>query len=236
MLTKQLHADAAASGGETITPKKNKKEYTPQADTDFLTVSKNVSKSWLANPAITLLWINQAAFNTMVTIYETSLNTRLSDGSFRPSITQTLNQLDQQMDDAVSEVKVYIQKKFKKENAIAQYARYGITKSNASYQLPKDRDSRKTNLALMITAIAADGFAAEEYGTAFWTAIKTSYELALNNATTTDSSVSKNTAGKNLQKKNITIVMNALRYVLRGNYPDTYTAVYRDWGWQKEDY
>jgi hypothetical protein len=172
----------------------------------------------------------------MVTAYETNYSSRLSDGSQRPAITQTLEQMDKQLDDAVKEVKVYIQKKFKKANAEAQYARYGIIHSNASYNLPNDRDNRKTNLDLMIAAIAADGFGAEEFGTTFWTTMKTNYALALTNAGSTDSNVSKGASGKNEQKKNITNVMNALRLVLRGNYPDTYTSVYRQWGWQKEDY
>lgn len=236
MLAKNLHPDAAPSGGQTPPAPKNKKDYTPTADADFLTVCKAVMLSWLANPAITLLWINQAAYAAMVAAYETSYSTRLSDGSVRPSITQTLSQLDKQMDDAISEVKVYIQKKFKKANAEAQYARYGIINVNGSYRLPRDRDNRKTSLPLMIAAIAADGFGAEEFGTAFWTTMKTDYELALSNAGDTDSLVSKGASGKNQQKKNITKVMNALRYVLRGNYPDTYAAVYREWGWQKEDY
>lgn len=30
--------------------------------------------------------------------------------------------------------------------------------------------------------------------------------------------------------------MDSLRLLLKANYPDTYAAVYRDWGWHKEDY
>lgn len=237
MLTKQLNADApAASGGATTPTKKSKKDYTPNADADFLTVSKKVNETWLANPAITLIWIKQPAFAAMVADYDTQLGTRLSDGSFRPGYTQTRKQIDQQMDDAVTEVKVYIEKKYKKANAVAQYARYGIVHSSDGYQLPKDKDNRLLSLPLMIAAIAADGFGAEEYGTAFWTNIKASYETAVQNAGNTDGAVSKAVGNKNLQKKNISKVMSALRYVLRGNYPDTYKAVYREWGWQKEDY
>lgn len=236
MLTKQLHADVADAGGATPPAKKNKKNYTPNADADFLTVCKNVNTAWLANPAITLLWVTQASFNTMITGYEAAFASRLSNGGSRPSITQNLSVLDDQMDAAVSEVKVYIQKKFKKANATAQYARYGIVHEHGSYQLPRDRDNRKASLFLMIAAIAADGFGAEEYGTAFWTATQTKYNLTLDNAVNNDGSVSGSVSGKNKQKKNITAVMSALRFVLRGNYPDTYAAVYREWGWQKEDY
>jgi len=235
MPQKQLHADAADNGGATTTTK-TKKRYTPDADSDFLTVSKKVRDAWAGNPLITLIWTNQAAFNTMVNNYEAFLGTRKSDGSFRPSETQTLGQLDTQINTAVSEVKTYIEYKFKKPNAVAQYARYGIVKENGTYILPRDKDDRKLSLPLMITAIAADGFGAEKYGTAFWTAMKTDYDAALKAASDTDGDVSGGAANKNQYKKQVAKVMNALRLVLKGNYPDTYKAVYRQWGWQKEDY
>lgn len=236
MLTKQLHPDAVVSGGTPAPAKPIKKAYTPIADADFLTVSQKVSTSWAANPAITLLWIAQPVFKTMVDDYNAAYSTRLKDGSERPSLTQSIGQLETQMDAAVEQVKVYIQKKFKKQNAAAQYARYGILHQGSAYRFARDRDNRKTSLPLMIDAIAADGFGAEEYGTAFWTAMKTNYETAVATAGNTDGKVSTSVSSKNEQKKNITQVMNALRFVLKGNYPNTYKSIYREWGWQKEDY
>ena len=237
MQQKQLHADAvdgAAASAKTTT--KKTKGYTPTKDSDFDTVSKAVSASWTAKPIITLIWKTPAQFAAMVAAYSTAFGNRLSDGGNRPSQTQTLTQMDNQMDDAVTDVKTYIEKKFKKKNAAAQFARYGIVHSSRGYALPKDRDQRKQNLQLMIDAIAADGFGTEEFGTTFWTTMQTDYSNALKAANATDGSVSTNVAAKNEQKEAITKVMDALRLVLKANYPDTYAAVYRDWGWQKEDY
>lgn len=235
MQTKQLHPDAqdvAVAASKTTTPK----GYTPDKDADFETVSTKVSNSWTANPTITLVWKTPAQFASMVTAYKTAYGNRLSDGGNRPSLTQTLKQLDKQMDNAVSEVKIYIQRKFKKANAKAQYARYGIIHNNKGYQLPRDRDERKNSLPLMIAAITTDGFDTEEFGNTFWTTMQTDYINALNSANSVDGDVSINVAAKNEQKEAITKVMDSLRLVLKGNYPDTYTAIYRDWGWQKEDY
>lgn len=237
MLRKQLHPDAVdgAAAPAKIKSKKSK-GYTPTKDSDFDTVCNAVSTAWAANPTITLIWKTPAQFAAMVTAYSTAFGSRLSDGGNRPSQTQTLEQLDEQMDEAVTDVKTYIEKKFKKKNAPAQFARYGIVHTTRGYTLPKDRDQRKLNLQLMIDAIAEDGFDTEEFGATFWTTMQTNYTKALNDASTTDGSVSTNVAAKNEQKAAITKVMDALRLVLKGNYPDTYAAVYRDWGWQKEDY
>lgn len=104
------------------------------------------------------------------------------------------------------------------------------------WDLPTDHSERNQKLSMMGEAITANGFSAKTYGTAFWTATKTAYNDALTGANNTDGSVSAAVGTKNQQKAQINKVMVALRYVLRGNYPDTYAEVYRDWGWQKEDY
>lgn len=235
-LKKHLHPDAApeATGGDD--GKSNNTRIIPQADVDFMDLAKNVVTNWLANPAITLLWKKAGDFQTQVNDYETELSGRKSTGSLRPGQALTLKQLDKQIDDAVKEVKVYIQRKFKKVNAEVQYARYGITHENKSYIINRDRNNRRDALKLMITAIDADGFAAEEYGTAFWTGMQTNYSAAINAAGTTTGDVSTKVAGKNRLKKDIKRVLSSLLLVLKGNYPDTYPGVYRDWGWQKESF
>ena len=216
--------------------KKKAVRYTPEADADFSTVITNVNDAWKANTQIKLLWITQPEFETMVTGFNQSLQSRKSDGGNRPSQTSTLKNLNAQMDKGVQEVKTCIAYKFKKANATAQYARYGIVKENRAYVLPKDNDERLKALPLMIAAIAADGFGNEEYGTAFWTGIEQEFTTALKAASTTDGKVTGSVSTKGVAKKGIIKAMNALRLTLEANYPDTYKAVYREWGWQKEKY
>ncbi len=156
----------------------------PKKDADFLTLAKAADTKWAATPALTLLWVDEPTFKTWVTSYDTGLAARLAVGSNRPSQTQTLAQVNKSIDTAVKDVKVYIEKKFKKANAAAQFSRYGIVQENKSYNLPKDNDKRKMALTLMKDAIAADGFGAEEFGTAFWTTTIASFNTALK--TTTD--------------------------------------------------
>ena len=216
--------------------KKQAASYTPKADSDFSTVITSVNAAWKTNTQIKLLWITQADFEAMVTDFNQSLQLRKMDGGNRPSQTNTLKKLNAQIDTGMQEVKTYIEYKFKKANAIAQYARYGIVKENGSYGLSRDNDERFKSLPLMVAAIAADGFGNEEFGTAFWTGILQDFTTALKAASTTDGKVTGSVSAKDQTKKQIIKVMNALRLVLQGNYPDTYKAVYREWGWQKEKY
>lgn len=232
---KQMHPDAVETAGGNA-PKANQTAIIPRADTDFMDVSKNVSKAWLANPNITLIWKTAPDFDKEVNHYESSLGSRKSTGSLRPGQALSMKQLDKLINDGVKMVKIYIEKKYKPENAPAQFARFGITKENKSYNISKDRNNRRDALKLMITAIEADGFGSEEFGTAFWKDMQTNYSAALDASVNITGDVSTKAASKNEQKKAIRKVLSSLLLVLKGNYPDTYKSIFRSWGWQKESY
>ncbi len=236
IVNKFIFADDATGGGASSTAKPKHVKSLPAADIDFMDVSKGVAATWLVNPDITLLWKKSVDFDKEVQDYAASLGSRLSMGSVRPGQSQTLKQLDKRVNDAVTEVKVYIEKKYKKANAQPQFARFGLVRENTTWCISKDRNNRKAAFELMIAAIATDGFGAEEYGTAFWTALQTDYSTALAAASNTTGDVSEKVATKNQQKLAIKKVLTNLLFVLRGNYPDTYKEMYRKWGWKKESY
>ena len=139
---------------------------------------------------------NPDAFASSVSSYSDALRGRLRTGSKRPSQTQTLDQLDTQIDAAATEVKVYIEKKYKKKAATPQFARFGIVKEQETYRLPRDRNKRFAALELMTEAISEDGFDGEEYGSTFWNGIVSAYDTALKTAGTTDGGVSTGVAIK----------------------------------------
>jgi hypothetical protein len=222
-----------------IHPKKPVKIRTiPQADIDFKDVSEAVAVSWLANPDITLRWKKAPDFQKEVNDYALDLVSRINTGSLRPGQTNTLNQLNDVIDGGVSKVKTYIEKKYEDGDPQAQYARFGIIKENRSFVISSDRNNRKLALQQMIDAIAAEGFGAEKFGTAFWTDIQTKYNAAVAEASNTTGDVSIKVATKNERKKAISLVMSSLLMMLRANYPDDdeCKGVIRQWGWKKESY
>ena len=232
MKKKQLAADANPTSGGEPTPKSKLKKTSnvPKKDSDFSTLALSVSAKWKLIPALTLLWITQTAFETLVNSFATNLATRLNVGSNRPAQTLSLTQINKQIDDAVTDVKVYITKKFKKANATAQFARYGIVKEGSNYRLPKDNDKRLLALPIMAAAIAADGFAAEEFGTAFWTATTSSFKTALKATTDTSKTVSNKVSAKDSDREQIHKVLVAITNLIAANYPDNKDAVMREWG------
>jgi hypothetical protein len=141
--------------------------------------------------------------------------------------------LDKSIDNALVYVKGYLLDKYKKENDKSYYAAFGIEKG-ARY--PRDQNSRSAALKLTIEAIAANGFGTKEFGTAFWTGIKTQYDALLTTASNTDSTVSTKVGDKNALKVELKKALNSIILVIKGNYPDTYKQELRNWGFQKEKY
>jgi hypothetical protein len=81
-----------------------------------------------------------------------------------------------------------------------------------------------------------EGFDTQKYGLAFWTEISTRYNDFLALSTATDGTVSSGVSNKNQLKKDLKKALNSLVLVIKGNFPDTYQAELRSWGFQKEKY
>jgi len=235
MQKKQFSPEANATGGSSAS-KKTAMSNMPKADADFLTLAKAVDAKWQATPTLKLLWMDQPTYKTLVTSYDTNLGNRLSVGSGRTSQTKTLAQINKQIDAAVEEVKIYITKKFKKANAAAQFAKYGIVKQSSSYRLPKDNDKRALALPLMAAAIITDGFGTEEFGTTFWKTVTTNFTAALKNTIDTTKNLSSKVAAKSTDRQKIHSVLIAIRHLIYANYPDTCDKVLREWGFIKQNF
>lgn len=234
---KQLSPDAPTGNtGASVPPSIKKVRLIPRKNADMLSLAQSVNTKWAATPALTLLWITQPQFATMVGGFDTNLANRLQVGSGQQAKTQTLAQLNKTIDTAVTDVKTYIEKKFKKANAPANFSRYGIVVENSTYRLPKDNDKRLLALPLMVAAIAADGFGTEEYGTVFWTTALADFKTALGNTTTTAKGISNKVAAKDTDIENITKVINSIIKLIEANYPDTVDTTLREWGFLKQNY
>ena len=238
MKTKKQFAVNATdnAGGEIPTTKTTRNvSLIPTKDADFLTVAKAIRDKWAANPALTLLWLTQPNYAIMVNNYDLNLAARTTVGSGRQTQTQTLKQVNTSINDAVSNVKLYIQKKFKK-NAEPQYSRYGIILENKTYSLPKDNDKRLLALPLMQAAIVADGFDTEEFGTAFWASTITDFKNAFTASSNTTKGISGKVAAKDGDIEKIRKALEAIIHLLQANYPDTIDNTLREWGFIKQNY
>lgn len=208
----------------------------PKDIDDLLYVASNVAEKWTLSPEITMVSVSSAVFTNQVAAAKADHAQRKQDGANRSIYTGQLKALDAQADEGVAKVKAYLIGKYEDEDvAKTYYGICGIVKEGANYRLPFDRQDRLANLDLMISGIAAEGFGTKPYGTDFWTTLKTNYTNALSAAGDTDSEVSGGIATVDPLLDKIRKTLLGLRFVLRGNYLDTYQQVWREWGYQAED-
>jgi hypothetical protein len=217
-------------------PKPVKKTNVPKVDIDFGNLANTVSAKWTTSPWLTLQWLTAPEFATKTANYYGTLDTRMKKGGTRPQLTKALQVVEKKIDEGIQNVKNYIVEKYKKDNAKSYYPSFGIVQKGSSFALPKDQDGRSKGLELLVEAIVENGFGDKQYGTKFWEAIQTEYDTLLETASTTDSTISSKVGDKNVLKKEIKKALNSIIAVIRGNYPDTYQAELRNWGFQKEKY
>ena len=208
----------------------------PRKDADVNTTGKAVVEKWKLTPVITLVWMTPAEHETNVNAFAATLTVRNSTGGSRKEITQKLKSLDTAIDNGVSAVKNYLVYKYEKNNAPSYYPQFGIERVGSIFIMPRDRNKRKAALPLMVSGITTHGFATEKYGTAYWQPIMAEYTTLMEQASGVDGTVSNKVSAKNELRKTIVKTHNALINILRGNYPDTYKSVIREWGFQKEKY
>jgi len=218
---------------------KNVKKRTsniPRKDADVVTLGNSVGAAWTTNPAIKLLWTTVEAYKADVLAYKATLNERLSTGGERKEKTGKLSELDALVDEGVTWIKGALVFKHGKKNAPSYYPQFGIVKHGTTFIIPRDRSKRTEALKLTLAAITTQGMATEKYGTDYWQQIINSYNTLQEEAAKVDGAVSGKVSTKNELRANIVKTNNALIHVLKGNYPDTWKSVIREWGFQKEKY
>ena len=238
MSKKQLSPDAAATGGETPKPTTKTTRLQPRKDADIGTLATSTSAKWASDPTLTLKWITQKEYDQATIRFNAKLAARLAAGGDRPGKTISLKRANEAIDKGENSVKKYIGKKYEDdpEQAKAQYAIFGLVKEGKNYTLPADNDKRKLALPMMLAGVAAQGFGSEKYGTAFWTQAIADYNAALTASTETTKKITETVSEKDNDKALIVKVQKALPLLIEANFPDTFEAVLREWGWIRENY
>ena len=216
--------------------KKSKSNITKK-DADLGTLAKNVANSWQNRKEISLIWKSSADFFQEANNYTEALSSKKNTKKDRPKITSDLNTCNKAIDAGIVKIKKYIDADANNaKDAQATYAKFGIIRSNKSFQLPIDRDSRQQALKLILPALTELSYGNKEKGKAYFTPLIAEYNTLIDQASETDKLVSGMVGNKNVQKENVTKVLNALIHAIKANYPDTHKSEIKAWGFQKDKY
>lgn len=221
---------------KATTKKSSAVRMMPQSQFDLLMLAESIVTKWEQTPKITLIWTDVEAFKKLVKEYSQSLQDRMQAGSGRSTQTQTLKELDKQINQAVEEVKVAILAKFGKNKGKAHFAEFAITKQIARLSIAQDRNQRVAALPTFVKAIKAHDLQVVDFDRAFFEELPAKYATALQEAQQTDSAVAISVGNKNDLREQIEAVITALQLIIRGNYPNTYENELRGWGFHKEKY
>jgi uncharacterized FlaG/YvyC family protein len=215
--------------------KKTSKGLLPRKESDLAALANNVSESWKKEPRFVLFWTTQAEFATQAANFSNLHTSSKEAKGDRSPITQSLKKIDENIEKGLKYVKGYIKDKYE-DSAIAHFAKYGIDKVAGAYIVPKDRDKRKTALGMLINALEADGFADKKYGKVYFENIKTEYDKLVNEVSSVSKNITTHVDSKKTLRDTIEKTLMALRLLIQANYPDSFGAQLRIFGFQKEKY
>lgn len=212
-------------------------ENVPLKNAVLLSICQQADAKWKDSPFIMLVWKKEADFSDEVSRFATIFSGRQETGGDRQHLTRDLDDLDHQIDDVVPYVKSYINNKFGPKDGKSYFAAFGLTHSSAhGYELPHDRQGRKSSIEMMIKACSKYGFTAETSGANFWTEMQPRYDAAISKAATTSGDVSGYIGDLNTLRTTLRRVLHSILLLLEANFPDTFEQVRREWGFQKENY
>lgn len=220
---------------DEMKPKKSKSNI-PQAEADLISVATLVADTWQTRPDLTLIWADPPGMKKTIETFKASFVERNELKGSRAIITQTLKEINAEINQSLKHVKSYIAELYTVNKAPTYYAQFGIVKKNKVYRIPADNDNRFHSLGQMVKAISEHGLDDRIYGKAYWEDIYNRFSEAKVQASETDSSSSGHVSVKSGQKPVIRKTLNALIHIIKGNYPDSWKEELRVWGFQKNKY
>ncbi|GAB2868799.1 hypothetical protein [Hymenobacter ruber] len=218
----------------------NPKLLTPKKDGPLAEVARLVAEAWGKETWFVLRWKTQADFAKLVLEFSASITDKRSAAAARTPQSQRLQELDDQFDEGLRILKKYINEDsdYNKAKTDARLPGFGlITRKSGGFALTEDRDQRLVALRdMLLPAVAAAPFAKRDYGTAFWQTRFDEYQDLLGKTGGLAGQVSKSVSKKDVAKLELRKVLQAVVYALKANFPDTFEAELRSWGFRKESY
>ena len=218
----------------------NPKLLIPKKDGPLAEVARLAAEAWGKETWFTLRWKTQADFAKLAADFSGSISDKRSAATARTPQSQRLQELDDQFDEGIRILKKYINEDsgYDKARTDARLPGFGLlANKNGGFNLSRDRDQRLVALReMLLPAVAKAPFAKRDYGTAFWQTRFDEYKELLGKTDGLAAKVSKSVSQKDAAKLELRRVLQAVVYALKANFPDTFEAELRSWGFRKESY
>ena len=248
----QLHPsyrspDAAPAGAApTPTPPKKKSTATrflPTTQVGLTALGTAVAPAYAAgvanNAALVLIWMPPATFTALAATLATHLGTANVTKADATPNAEAIDQLDREINQRLANVRTYLDAQYEDTDAdtVRGYlASLGFRLQHGSYIFPKGQQDRLDALNTLLDGLTKHGLAGKKYGLPYWTAQRDAYQKALATAGNAAGNASTAVDTKNEVLEQVTEVLRAIYYLLRAQYPRSWKARLRAYGYQEEGY
>lgn len=189
----------------------------------------------LRNDNEKLRWITHDEIDQLAADNEAAITVKRQVAAQRPDQTVTLENVDATCAVLVPELRILLEKKFKKDYR-RYYKEFGFVLSNRNWILPYDRDTRRDNIRdLLRPALAKYGMAADvDTGDAKWAAVEAALTTGLNTADTTKRDHSGRVIVTGAQGEKVIKVLRAIIHLVKAQWPDDWEKMLRVYGFLRE--
>jgi hypothetical protein len=225
------------SGALTPTPAPKSVKRASQLPDSALALSAvatTAAGAWTASALPGLLWLTKADFGTQAAAFAAACAAADTAGDARSPQSARLKALDKLLNKGLNFVKNYLHED--QDDEQAYYPEFGITKEGKNYRLPTGRTERVAALAKLQQALVKYKYDDKKYGTAYWAPLATEYAALVKASTGTAGEHSTKVDVKVQGEAAIRKGLRALIHHIKANYPDSFEAQLRAFGFQKEKY
>jgi len=215
-----------------VTKTSKRASLIPGDDIGMYYNAQSASEIWDKDEELSLAWTTKEEFKANTDAFGEALKSGNEATGKRSPQASELRALDDLMNGNLRFVKHKIEERFLKET-ISHYAEFGIVKER-SWVLPTDRQARLLALEPLIAKITEYNFVGENSTAAFWQPIYDRYKVLMSEIRFTKGDVSMQAGEKKVLRVYLKKALNSLVLIIKANYPDTFEAKLRQWGFFRE--
>lgn len=167
--------------------------------------------------------------------YEAALLLKAGSRSQRTPLTMLLNNMQADAAQKMSKVKIALQLKYGKKDAVSYYKQFGIIQtSNSAYLLPKKYEEFVAAIKQIEEALVTHQIESQEYGLTYWKTLRNNFESELNAATSKDTISSEQVGETQRLKAELTQMLRSVTLLVQAEEPNDYERVLRNMGFRRE--
>ncbi|MDO7875179.1 hypothetical protein Q5H93_10590 [Hymenobacter sp. ASUV-10] len=236
--------DAEPSGADDAPkPKSRAKSYLPEGQVALAALGLAVAPKYAADvaalPGFGLIWTKPDDLSALATDTHAKVGEAGSTQANRTPNAEAIDKLDAEIMQRLGNVRNYLEGAYEDENdeIVRGYlAQLGFKLQYGSYMFPRGQDDRLAALDQLLLGLVKHGIGGKKYGLAYWTDMRQRYSQALTTAGNDSGTVSTVVDRKNELLDQLREILTGIYYLLRAQFPKSWKAKLRAYGFQEEGY